>query len=106
MGVKETLKRLEQQAGAEKELCQHLPPLIERADGTVENESTHNCGRPRLVVTLRYSDGSDKRTLTTAHRAFAKLRQEFSDIPEVVIAERVSKHFCVPSEELLQGARA
>ncbi len=103
MGLKETIKRLEQQTSATKQLCSHLPPLIEHADGTTENESTHICGLPRLRIAVGYTDDSDERMRRAAHDAFAKIRARF-DIEPGRCAEIVSEEFHIPARELLERA--
>jgi hypothetical protein len=105
VGLKEIVKRLEQQANATKVLCPHLLPLIHHADGSIENESTHDCGRPRLEIIVSYSDGSDPRMKKAAHDAFAEIRREFGDLPPSLCAESVCRAFGnVTPSELLERA--
>lgn len=99
MGMRETLRRLEARVTSmnDRELCPHLPPLIHWADGSTENDSLHTCGRPRLVIWIGYSDGSDKRTEQAARTAREQLfRDLVNDIinlakeePRVPIEERI-----------------
>jgi hypothetical protein len=103
MGLKEIVKRLEQMANSTKELCPHLPPLIEHADGTTENASTHDCGLPRLRIVAGYTDDSDERMRRAAHDTFAKIRARFDIEPEQC-AEIVAEQFHIPARELLERA--
>ncbi len=104
MGLKETIKRLEQRAGVSKELCPHLPPMIFYPDGSAENEEAHDCGRPRLCICVTYTDGSDARTQETAHRTFAKVRAKCSELTPEVCAEIVAQAFGITPAELLERA--
>ena len=103
MGLKETLKRLEQKAMPGKELCPHLPALIEHADGSIENESTHDCGRARLRIVVGFTDGSDARTQHAAHDTLAKIR-ECCELPVDEAAELVAARFPITTAELLERA--
>jgi len=103
MNLETRIKRLEQEMSVGKDLCPHLPPLIEHADGTTENESTHVCGLPRLRIVVGYTDDSDERMRRAAHDAFAKIRARF-DVEPGRCAEIVSEEFHIPARELLERA--
>lgn len=104
MGLKETVKRLEQRAGVSKELCPHLPPVILYPDGSTENAEAHDCGRPRLRLCVTYTDDSDKQMQDAAHRTFAKVRAKCSELTPEVCAEIVAREFGITPAELLERA--
>jgi hypothetical protein len=111
MNLRLQVKRLEQQAVqmSERELCPHLPPVIHRADGSIENDALHDCGKPRLTITVGYSDGSDQRTQDSALETFDLLRREYSDILPQQVAERIMRCFTLTPETraaLLERVRA
>ncbi len=100
MGLKDQIKRLEQQAVqmSARELCSHLPPIINWADGSIENESTHDCGKPRLRIVVGYSDGSDQRMQDGALGTFEELRKECGDVPPEEAARIIADHFPLTPE--------
>ena len=83
MHLMQQVKQLEVRARqmSERELCPHLPPIIRWADGSSENESPHACGKPRLVISITLSDGTDQRTQNVAFDLFQQYRTEFGYIP-------------------------
>ncbi|HAF13097.1 MAG TPA: hypothetical protein DHU55_02790 [Blastocatellia bacterium] len=68
MDLKTQVKRLEIRARqmSGRKLCSHMPPIIRWPNGTVENGETHKCAKPRLVISLCYSDGTAPRTQQAA----------------------------------------
>ncbi len=99
MNLQTRVEKLEQEAhGDGKELCQHLPPIIYWPDGRVENESPHDCGVPRLVFIVRYSDGSDEVGRRAPLKAFDNIRARFPEIPAARAAEIVIGEFCLTPE--------
>ncbi len=100
MGLKEQIKKLEIQAVqmSERELCPHLPPVIYWADGSIENDTPHDCGKPRLRITVGYSDGSDRRTQSAALETFEVLRKECGDVPPEERSEIVADRFPLTTE--------
>ena len=93
MGLREQIKRLEQRAKqlSERELCPHKPPVIYWPDDTTENDEPHQCGRPRLIITIVYEDGSDRLTQNRAIVAFEHLRDTNRDIPPETIIEIIAE---------------
>lgn len=87
MGLREQVKRLETQAAqmSERELCPHLPPVIHWADGSVENDAPHDCGKPRLVITVGYSDGSDKRMQNVLLDLCDDHHRKYPDVPSEML---------------------
>jgi len=99
MNIKTRVEKLEQEAhGDGKELCQHLPPIIRWPDGRIENESNHACAAPRLIISLRYSDGSDEASARATLDAFDKIHARFPDLPAAKVAEIVANEFCPTPE--------
>ena len=99
MNLQNRIERLEQEAHTNgKELCRHLPPVIHWPDGRVENESPHDCGTPRLVFMVRYSDGSDEAGSRAPLQAFDNIRARLPEIPAAKVAEIVINEFCPTPE--------
>ena len=100
MGLKEQVKRLEQQATqmSGRELCPHLPSIICWADGSVENDTPHDCGKPRLRIVVGYSDGSDQRTQSGALDTFEKLRMKCPDVAPEKAAQIITEEFPITQE--------
>ena len=99
MNIKTRVEKLEQEAhGDGKELCQHLPPIIHWPDGRIENESPHDCSVPRLVLMVRYSDGSDEASAGATLDAFDKIRARLPELSAAHTAEIVINEFCPTPE--------
>lgn len=100
MGLREKIKRLEEQASEldGRELCPHAPPIIQWPDGIIENESAHECGKPRLTITIGYSDGSDRRTQMAALSTYDDARARFGDLTPEWLAGMIMKTFPVTEE--------
>ncbi len=101
MSLQNRIGRLEQQAREDANVCPHLPPLIQHADGRLENESSHSCGRPRLVITVSYSDGSDQRTQKAARAACLEIQRKFG-LENQQAAEIIAEHFPVSTRALVE----
>jgi hypothetical protein len=100
MNIKTRVEKLEQEAhGDGKELCQHLPPIIRWPDGRIENESNHACAAPRLIISLRYSDGSDEAGRRAPLQAFDNIRARLPEIPAAKVAEIVANEFELTPEK-------
>jgi hypothetical protein len=82
MNLKNQVKRLEMEAEnrSERDFCQHEPPMIQWPDGSIENESIHQCSKPRLQIFIGYSDNSDARTQQGAVDCFERLRTKFPSV--------------------------
>lgn len=94
---------------SERELCPHLPPMIHWPDGSVENESAHDCGKPRLNITIGYSDDSDQRMQNAVLDLFEEYRRKSADIPAETIAQWCEEDFSLTPEtraKLLERAKA
>ena len=100
MHLMHQVKQLEARAQqmSERELCPHLPPVIHHADGTVENELPHDCGLPRLVITVSYSDRSDRRAQNVLLDLFEEWRRKRPDVPPEMLVEWINED-CSPTQE-------
>jgi hypothetical protein len=100
MGLKEQIKKLEIQAVqmSERDLCPHLPPVIYWADGSIENDAPHDCGKPRLIISVGYSDGSDQRVQQGALDTFDGVRRECPDVAAEDAAQIIASRYPLTPE--------
>ena len=106
MSLKQQVEGLELQTAqmSERELCPHLPPVIHHADGSTENEATHECGKPRLTITVGYSDRSDRRAQNALLDLFEEWRRKRPDVPSEILVEWINED-CSPTPETRAALR-
>ena len=111
MNLRSQVKSLETRARqqAERELCPHLPQVIHWADGSVENDAPHECGRPRLKILVGYTADSDRRMQNALLDLFDEHRRKYPDVPPEMLVGWVNED-CSPTPEtraaLLERIRA
>ena len=100
MSLKNQVKRLEMEAESRsgREVCQHMPALIEWPDGSIEHEGEHQCGKPRLRIIIGYTDGNDERTQQNAVEAFEDSRRENPDVAPAETLSILKEYFPLTPE--------